>query len=243
VRSSLASICLAALLVAGCGGAPTGGGGAAGEAAAPTDLAADTTPQPEPETTDGVPAEAAARRVVALPRGKATTTTRPPTTTTRPPATTRPRTTPRPTTTTTRPAPGGGSGSTSGVSTATEREVLALVNAERAKEGCGPLREDARLVRAARLHSEDMLARNYFSHDSPDGASPTDRARRQGYPAGVGENIAAGYPTPQAVVAGWMDSPGHRANILDCDYTATGVGFGEGGTGYRTYWTQDFGSV
>jgi uncharacterized protein YkwD len=119
--------------------------------------------------------------------------------------------------------------------------VLTLVNAERARAGCGALREDARLVRAARLHSQDMLARNYFSHDSPDGADPSDRARREGYPSGVGENIAAGYPTPQAVVAAWMDSPGHRANILDCRYRSTGVGFAQGSTGYRTYWTQDFG--
>ena len=121
-------------------------------------------------------------------------------------------------------------------------EVVRLVNVVRAKAGCGALRSDARLAKAARLHSEDMARQNYFSHTSLDGRSPWDRIEAQGYADGSAENIAAGYTTPAAVMDGWMNSPGHRANILDCKSKAIGVGIGRGGS-YGTYWTQDFGRV
>src|SRR5262245_15782235 len=166
----LASVVLAMLLIAGCSGA-LASGGAASEANSPTNMAPDTTFQDQ--QADGMSLQAATRRVVEMPRWRRPGTSWPRTTTTWPRTTTSwPRTTtswPRttttwPRTTTTQPTPttappGGGGG---GGSTSTEREVLALVNAERAKAGCGALREDARLVRAARLHSQDMLARNYF---------------------------------------------------------------------------------
>ena len=119
-------------------------------------------------------------------------------------------------------------------------EVVRLVNVARAKAGCGPVRVDSRLTTAARLHSEDMARQNYFSHTSLDGRSPWDRILAQGYRAGSAENIAAGYATPAAVMDGWMNSPGHRANILACSSKAIGVGLGRGGS-YGIYWTQDFG--
>ena len=112
-----------------------------------------------------------------------------------------------------------------------------LTNVERAKAGCGALRTDSRLAAAAQAHSRDMVDRDYFSHTSPDGEGPGDRAAAAGYDRWSGENIAAGYPTAAAVVQGWMDSAGHRANILNCDSKATGVGYDP----RRNMWTQMFG--
>ncbi|GAA3218179.1 CAP domain-containing protein [Actinocorallia longicatena] len=125
--------------------------------------------------------------------------------------------------------------------TALELKVLELTNAERAKGGCPALRGDARLATAARLHSQDMAAQNYFSHDSKDGSSPWDRIKRQGYTDPGAENIAAGYPTPAAVMKGWMNSPGHRANIMNCKLKALGVGVQTARGGKGPWWTQDFG--
>ncbi|WP_076263589.1 CAP domain-containing protein [Intrasporangium flavum] len=121
------------------------------------------------------------------------------------------------------------------------QQVVTLVNAQRAKVGCRALRVDVRLQRAAFAHSVDMAKRRYFSHTSLDGRTFVDRIRAQGYTGRrLGENIAAGYRTPIAVMSAWMKSPGHRANILDCRYTAIGVGVATGGP-YGIYWTQDFG--
>ncbi|WP_433240742.1 CAP domain-containing protein [Actinomadura nitritigenes] len=117
--------------------------------------------------------------------------------------------------------------------------VVALTNTERAKAGCRPLRVDKRLAAAARAHSADMAAHGYFDHDSLDGDSPWTRMLDAGYPAPGAENIAKGYATAAAVVGGWMDSPGHRANILDCGLRAIGVGMAAGPDG--PLWTQDFG--
>jgi uncharacterized protein YkwD len=121
-----------------------------------------------------------------------------------------------------------------------ENDVVALTNAERDKAGCAPLRNDERLREAARGHSEDMAERNYFAHTSPEGTTPWDRAEDAGYPDPSGENLARGYPDADAVVEAWMDSPGHRANILNCDSKATGVGV-ELDPGDGPYWTQMFG--
>ena len=122
-----------------------------------------------------------------------------------------------------------------------QNQVIQLVNVQRAKVGCRALVLDARLSRAAQAHSIDMAKRRYFSHTSLDGRTFAQRIRAQGYTGSViGENIAAGYPTPQAVMDAWMKSPGHKANILNCRYTAIGVGSAVGGP-YRYYWTQDFG--
>lgn len=114
-------------------------------------------------------------------------------------------------------------------------EVLRLVNLERAAVGCGELRQDARLTAAAQLHSEDMSANDYMSHTSKDGRSASDRAAAQGYTAFSGENVAKGYRSAAEVMDGWMNSPGHRANILSCESVAIGVGVSGGA------WTQVFG--
>jgi uncharacterized protein YkwD len=117
--------------------------------------------------------------------------------------------------------------------------AVRLTNAQRTQHGCSALRVDSRLRTAARAHSKDMRVRNYFEHNSPDGATPWDRIKADGYSQPGAENIAMGYATAQAVVDGWMNSPGHRANILNCKLKAVGIGveYGSGGP----WWTQDFG--
>ena len=116
-----------------------------------------------------------------------------------------------------------------------------LVNSERAKAGCRAVRANSALKRAAQGHSADMAAKDYFSHTSKDGRTFADRIRAAGYPGGtIGENIAAGQTTASAVMRSWMGSSGHRANILNCSFTALGVGYARGGS-YGYYWTQDFG--
>ncbi len=117
--------------------------------------------------------------------------------------------------------------------------VLGLVNAERAAAGCGALRADSALDALALAHSRDMAARGFFDHVTPDGRSPWDRADAAGV-AGLGaENIARGQADARAVVAAWMASPGHRANILNCDLTRHGLGMEPGAGG--PWWTQVFG--
>jgi uncharacterized protein YkwD len=98
---------------------------------------------------------------------------------------------------------------------------------------------DENLRRASREHSADMAARNYMSHTNPEGIGPGERASAAGYHRWSGENIAMGYPTAEAVVDAWMSSEGHRANILNCESRAIGVGAAEGARGM--YWTQNFG--
>ncbi|MCO6003578.1 CAP domain-containing protein [Actinoallomurus purpureus] len=121
-------------------------------------------------------------------------------------------------------------------------QVLSLTNSERAQHGCSALTINAKLARAAQGHSADMVARHFFDHTNPDGKGPGERLAAVGYPqAAWGENIASGQQTPAAVMNSWMNSPGHRANILNCAYRAIGIGVAfRGGT---PYWTQDFGSV
>jgi len=124
-----------------------------------------------------------------------------------------------------------------------ETDVLVLVNQERAAQNLKPLTWDSQLHEAARNHSEDMAANNYFSHTSLDGRTLVDRIEDAGYHwNAAGENIAAGYSTPQAVVNGWMNSAGHRQNILNSSYCDLGVGYAfDQSSTYDHYWTQDFG--
>ncbi|MCD0485161.1 CAP domain-containing protein [Streptacidiphilus sp. ASG 303] len=118
--------------------------------------------------------------------------------------------------------------------------VVTLVNAERKKAGCAPLAVNARLTAAAQAHSEDMAAHRTMSHTGSDGSSPDQRITRAGYTwSSYGENVAYGYGTPESVMAGWMSSPGHKRNILDCSFKEIGVGLAQPGD----YWTQDFGSA
>ncbi|MCX5267953.1 CAP domain-containing protein [Streptomyces sp. NBC_00199] len=118
-------------------------------------------------------------------------------------------------------------------------EVLKLVNEERAKVGCSPVSANSSLSDLAEKFSDDMAARGFFDHTDPDGATPWDRAAKAGISGLGGENIARGQADAAAVMEAWMNSPGHRANILNCDFKTLGVGvhFGAGGP----WWTQDFG--
>ncbi|NNJ12697.1 CAP domain-containing protein [Chloroflexales bacterium ZM16-3] len=131
--------------------------------------------------------------------------------------------------------------------------VVALVNSERVAVGCAPLTVNDKLVVAAQGQSQDMALNDFFSHTNPDPSRDTvgKRVIAAGYSSSfVGENIAAGYGTPAAVMAGWMRSPDHKKNMLNCAYTETGVGYyyqaddqplpGDSLAFYR-YWTQDFG--
>lgn len=117
--------------------------------------------------------------------------------------------------------------------------VLELVNSERAQQGCGALRPDARLQNAAQGHSDDMAARAYFDHRDPDGWMPHQRVVAAGYLwRTIGENIARGQADAAEVMAEWMSRPGHRANILNCAYTDIGIGVHFGTDG--PLWTQNF---
>ncbi|MFD4633510.1 sigma-70 family RNA polymerase sigma factor [Streptomyces sp. NPDC058284] len=121
-------------------------------------------------------------------------------------------------------------------------QVVALVNSERAKAGCGPVRSNGKLATAAAKHSADMAARDYFDHTSPDGTDPGDRITAAGYRwSTYGENIARGQQSPASVMDSWMKSPGHRANILNCDFKEMGVGIHNGSGG--PWWTQAFGTA
>ena len=118
-----------------------------------------------------------------------------------------------------------------------EQEVIRLVNALRQEHGLKPLSYDWELSRVARYKSQDMKDNRYFSHTSPVYGTPFQMIKSFGISyRSAGENIARGYATPQAVVNGWMNSSGHRANILNPDYTHIGVGYVSGGN----YWTQMF---
>lgn len=118
-----------------------------------------------------------------------------------------------------------------------EKQVTDLVNKERTKRGLNPLTYDWELSRVARYKSQDMKDNNYFSHTSPTYGTPFQMMKSFGITyKTAGENIARGYNTPESVVNGWMNSSGHRANILNSTYTRIGVGYVKDGN----YWTQMF---
>jgi len=121
-----------------------------------------------------------------------------------------------------------------------EAQVIALTNQQRGANGCAALRTDGRLTAAARAHSTDMVTRDFFSHTGSDGSDFVTREARAGYSAASAENIAWGWSTADVVVREWMNSPGHRANILNCGNVAVGVGLAKKSDG-TPYWTQDFG--
>ncbi|NEA31586.1 CAP domain-containing protein [Streptomyces sp. SID13031] len=181
------------------------------------------TPSKTPTATPTRSTSAPSRQGTRSPKPSTKPTPRPTHTATPKPPTTKP------------PAPSGGA----------ESQVLQLTNAERAKNGCGPLRTNSALTKAADLHATDMVAHHFFDHNSQDGRSPFDRMKTAGFKGGaMAENIAVGYKSAAAVVDGWMHSEGHRKNILNCDYTMIGIGYDSGqvkpewGNGS---WVQDFG--
>ena len=118
-------------------------------------------------------------------------------------------------------------------------EVLQLVNQARADAGLAPLTADPALTAAAQTRAEELTA--LYSHTRPDGRSCFTALTEAGVAYwAAGENIAAGYPTPAEVVAGWMASDGHRANILSEDFTQMGLGYAPAEDGYGHYWAQLF---
>jgi uncharacterized protein YkwD len=136
---------------------------------------------------------------------------------------------------------GSGSGSGSGSGGGPEAQVLALVNKERAAGGCSPVTANDRLTRAADDYSDVMASSGVMSHTGPDGSTMTTRVEAAGYQwSTLGENIARGQADAASVMKSWMNSPGHRANILNCSFKELGVGvhFGDGGP----WWTQNFGA-
>ncbi|WKX16704.1 MULTISPECIES: CAP domain-containing protein [unclassified Streptomyces] len=136
---------------------------------------------------------------------------------------------------------GSGSGSGYGATGGAEAQVLALVNEERAAAGCSPVTANDRLTRAADDYSDVMASSGVMSHTGPDGSTMASRVEAAGYQwSTLGENIARGQADAASVMDSWMNSPGHRANILNCSFKELGVGvhFGDGGP----WWTQDFGT-
>lgn len=121
-----------------------------------------------------------------------------------------------------------------------ENQVIQLTNQQRAKYGLKPLAANWELSRVARYKSNDMRDRGYFRHDSPTYGSPFTMMKNFGITyRSAGENIAAGQRTAQEVVNSWMNSAGHRQNILSPTFNQIGVGYSSGGS-YGTYWTQMF---
>lgn len=208
-----------------------GGGGRGPERSAsdPPELAVRIVDDDTTTTTTGSATSSTAGATTTAPPTTAAPTTET-TATTAPPTTAAPTTeAPPPTTTTTAPP-------TTPPASETER-VVQLVNSARSSAGCDALRIDSRLTEAAQGHSDDMAAQDYFSHASLDGRSFGDRISAAGYANPGGENIAQGQRSAQAVHDAWMNSDGHRRNILNCSFTAIGVGLH---TGTWT-WTQNFG--
>lgn len=122
------------------------------------------------------------------------------------------------------------------------QQILDLVNAERKKAGLGSVSQESHLQSAAQKHAEDMSKRNYFEHNTPEGKTPTQQIKDAGYPLTgkwtTGQNIARGQKTAEQVMEDWMNSPGHKKNILNGSFEHLGVGYVSSGN----YWVQDFGS-
>ncbi len=122
--------------------------------------------------------------------------------------------------------------------------VLELTNRERQNFGLGPLALSPELSDAAQEYSQVLATTGCFDHTCGPVPDFADRAGRSGYTGwtALAENIAAGFPTAEAVVTSWMNSPGHRANILSPKYTEIGVGMVNGGGKFGTYWAEEFGA-
>ena len=172
---------------------------------------------------------AATAKPTPAPTEKPRATTKP-----TPAPTEKPRATARPT-----PAPTG-KPTAAGTASAIEKQVLDLVNSERVKYGLSALTWADDLASIARAHSQDMIRRGFFDHTNPDGKSPFDRLKNAGiqyrYAA---ENIAYGQKSPEAVMNAWMNSSGHRKNILNANLKELGVGAVSSASG-TIYWTQLF---
>ncbi|WP_246009217.1 CAP domain-containing protein [Brevibacillus fluminis] len=135
---------------------------------------------------------------------------------------------------------GAGDNTNAGGTQSSDNAVLSLVNSERSKAGLSPLTLNKQLSDVARTKAQDMRDQNYFDHTSPKYGSPSDMIKQFNIPfQAMGENIAAGQQTPAEVMQGWMNSEGHRRNILDPQFTQMGIGNVQGGQ-MGTYWSQMF---
>jgi uncharacterized protein YkwD len=121
-----------------------------------------------------------------------------------------------------------------------EQALVDATNRARVRAGCQELRVDSRLVSAARGHSVDMHERGFYSHINPDGQTPTDRAAAEGYEARVGENIAFGLVSADLVINTWSTLHDEKSKMLDCKFTAIGVGADFGLL--SSWWTQMLGT-
>jgi uncharacterized protein YkwD len=182
------------------------------------DRSASPTPTPSPSTSSAAPTETPSKKPQATPSKKPKPT---PSRT----ATKAPKETSAPVTVS--------------AESAAAAAVLSLVNEERAKVGCSAVAANSGLADLAQDFSEDMAERGFFDHTDPSGLSPWDRAAKAGITDLGGENIARGQADAAAVMEAWMNSPGHKANILNCDFKTLGVGVHLGAGG--PWWTQDFG--
>jgi uncharacterized protein YkwD len=124
-----------------------------------------------------------------------------------------------------------------------DQQILGLVNQERAKVGADPLKINEQLDLAADQHTLDQASMNKMSHTGSNGSNMGDRIKNAGYVfSSAGENVAYGFGDAAAVMSGWMNSEGHRQNILNPNYKEIGIGYAQGADG-RPYWTQDFGAA
>ncbi|MDZ4216736.1 MAG: CAP domain-containing protein [Candidatus Gracilibacteria bacterium] len=139
-----------------------------------------------------------------------------------------------------------------------KQRVIDLVNHERNKAGLGPLVNNCYLEKTAQGHSDDMMNRDYFDHNTPEGVSPEQRIDQSGYLTSyyeclcsksqtTGENIAVGQTNPEEVVDTWMNSPPHRANILNTTFSEIGIGITDVPKSNKEYegyyWVQNFGDI
>ncbi|MFF8407913.1 CAP domain-containing protein [Streptomyces omiyaensis] len=220
-------------------GTHTGSGTGATGRKAPSSASPRTTPKATPTPTKtATPSPTPSKTRTAAP-APATTPAKPKPKPSKTAATT-PAAAPTPAPTTEAPAEETkAAGSTADRADAAEAEVLRLVNVERGKVGCSPVQRSEGLARLAGDFSADMADRGFFDHTDPDGATPWSRAQAAGITSLGAENIARGQVDATAAMVSWMNSDGHRANILNCDFTTLGVGvhFADGGP----WWTQDFG--
>lgn len=220
-------------------GSPPAGDPAHAATAAPATGTASATPSAS-TGTPGQSASAAPSSASGTPRNPTASPTAPSPTKPESPAatTTAAPTTAKPSATSARPTTTAGPG---GANAQFAQQVADLVNAQRAQAGCGPLSVDSKLTAAAQVHSEDMANRGFFDHASPEGNHADQRIEAAGYRwSSWGENIARGQKDPAAVMESWMNSPGHRANILNCSFKQIGVGVRTGSGG--PWWTQVFAS-
>ena len=203
----------------------------AGSAADPTTEAVPTQGTKQPAGSAGKTTAASPSRATTRPASSSSSAAAKPTTQAPSPTTAAPTTKP-----TAKPTTKPATGSSTGFQAAFEEEVVALVNQERAARGLAALSLHSPLRETARLRSQEIV--EVFSHTRPNGkdcftAFPSGLSRKA-------ENIAYGYPTPEKVVEGWMNSDGHRANILDANLRYIGVGCYKANGTY--YWVQAFGS-